>query len=262
LTDNLIRFRLIDDIRALGRKPSKSGMTKISAWREGLQAKIESFHEQAALYMGNVEWDDSMLESPKKDEDLEDSDEESEDDLEGDYDDMDDLEQDHLALPEKVTLLLPSSFGQRFCLDHGLDAMVDQEKELRKAQAHEYLDNLRLALGLKSALFRKMVRTAKSQKTKTRAWGRVHHVNANVKAQARGYRRAREALIRLGVKQEKMNVFQELMAGDLKMSSDIVEENRVGQRSDGLSWIWRVEGGMNSNQNIWIEEGTSLISNK
>jgi len=57
----------------------------------------------------------------------------------------------------------------------------------------------------------------------------------------RSYRLARNVLETLGAKEELLNQYQEIWKEDLKMSRDIVEENRVGQRSSELAWFWRLD---------------------
>lgn len=52
------------------------------------------------------------------------------------------------------------------------------------------------------------------------------------------YNRAREALQRLGQSNAK---YHKITKSDLKMPGDIVEANRIGQRSDKLPWFWRLD---------------------
>ena len=54
------------------------------------------------------------------------------------------------------------------------------------------------------------------------------------------YRTAREAIGELGGAAD-LERFQKISKSDLKMSGDIVEENRVGQRSSVLPWFWRLD---------------------
>ena len=54
------------------------------------------------------------------------------------------------------------------------------------------------------------------------------------------YRRARQAIQELGGATD-LERYQEITKSDLKMSGDIVEENRVGQKSSILPWFWRLD---------------------
>ena len=121
-------------------------------------------------------------------------------------------------------------------------------------QASAALQQLRLALGLKSALFIHQVRGANSQRIKTRAYRSVKTVEDTVRQHAQEYRIARQGLIRLSVSPTVLAKFPSLEKGDCKMSRDIVEENRVGQRNEHVSWIWRIECGANGDQSAWEEE--------
>ena len=53
-------------------------------------------------------------------------------------------------------------------------------------------------------------------------------------------RTARQAIGELGEAAD-LERFQEIRKSDLKMSGDVVEENRVGQRSSVLPWFWRLD---------------------
>jgi hypothetical protein len=53
------------------------------------------------------------------------------------------------------------------------------------------------------------------------------------------YRRAKAALDRLEATDPK---FKDVAKEDLNVPGDIIEENRIGQRSDTLAWFWRLDG--------------------
>lgn len=156
--------------------------------------------------------------------------------------------------PEKAFLPLPSQLGNHYFEDPIIAALATEEKNLRVKQASEALQQLRLSLGLKSALFKTSVAPAKSQKTKTRAWRGVKTVETNVRRYAKLYRGARQALLRLGAATSVMEKFPDLKKEDLKMSRDVVEENRVGQKSDHVPWIWRIDCGLISDQDTLLQE--------
>jgi hypothetical protein len=104
-------------------------------------------------------------------------------------------------------------------------------------------------------MFRKNLRPAKSQKTKTRAWRSIQSADKNVRFHARQYKIARDALVRLNVLDDGMIQFPELKKADLKMSRDVVEENRVGQRNEHVSWVWRLNIGQDGVEDDWMNEG-------
>ena len=98
----------------------------------------------------------------------------------------------------------------------------------------------RECLAEKSLRFRKELRPAKGQKKMTRAWDSVHRVDDQIRQAVVTYRTARQAIGELkgAIGLER---FQEIKKSDLKMSGDIVEENRIGQRSSVLPWFWRLD---------------------
>jgi hypothetical protein len=59
---------------------------------------------------------------------------------------------------------------------------------------------------------------------------------------------------RLGASEADLNEYQELLPDHLRLSADIVEENRFGQRSDDLPWFWYQSGKQLEGQKGWMEE--------
>ena len=149
-------------------------------------------------------------------------------------------EEEPEVTPENVTLYLPSSFKPYKRKDLGWQEMGNMELQLREGQANDALERLRECLAEKSLRFRKEVRSAKSQKKMTRAWDSVHRMEDQIKQAVVTYRAARDAIGELGEAAD-LERFQEITKSDLKMSGDIVEENRVGQRSSVLPWFWRLD---------------------
>ncbi len=64
-------------------------------------------------------------------------------------------------------------------------------------------------------------------------------MESQIKIAVDDYNRAKAALKRLGVSDLEFN---DITEADLKMPGDIIEENRIGQRSDQLPWFWRLDG--------------------
>jgi hypothetical protein len=142
--------------------------------------------------------------------------------------------------PEKVVLHLPSNLTSQQRKEYEWQELGDTEYELREGQANDSLERLRECLAEKSLRFRKEVRPAKSQKKMTRAWDSVHRVDNQIRQAVVTYRTARQAIGELGGAAD-LERFKEIKKSDLKMSGDVVEENRVGQRSSVLPWFWRLD---------------------
>jgi hypothetical protein len=162
-------------------------------------------------------------------------------------DNDDDLEDE----PEKVNLILPSYLGKEECERLGLEKVVEEEMELRRGEAEDFLADLRLALGHKALLLRTRVRKSKSQFTKTRSWDLVHSIDVTVNRCMRGYARARQAMMGLGAEGETL---QEVTKAHLDISKDVVEENRFGQKNDTLAWFWRQDNGGKDKEDNWMQE--------
>ena len=149
-------------------------------------------------------------------------------------------EEEPEVTPERVVLYLPSNFTLQQRKEYGLQGLGNMEYELREGQANDSLERLRECLAEKSLRFRTELRPAKGQKKTTRAWDSVHRVDGQIREAVVTYRTARRAIGEVGGTAD-LERFQEIKKSDLKMSGDIVEENRVGQRSSVLSWFWRLD---------------------
>jgi hypothetical protein len=190
---------------------------------------------------------DGWLSSASDDEDDEDEDGEDEDNEEDDW--------DILSHPEDTVLPIPSRLGPDHFNIPEIRALADEEVDLRVEQASGALEELRLALGQKSAFIRNRIRGANTQHTKTRAWRAFGPVQAAVIRPTQDYRIARQALVDLGASADVLAKFPPLRKEDCRMGGDIEEENRVGQRSDHVSWIWRMNHGGTFNRDQWQHEG-------
>jgi hypothetical protein len=150
------------------------------------------------------------------------------------------IEEEPEITPENIPLHLPSTFTASQRKSLGWQELGKMELQLREGQANDALERLRECLAEKSLKFRTEVRPANSQKKATRAWGSVHRMDNQIKETVVMYRTARNAIGELGEAAD-LKRFQEIKRSDLKMSGDIVEENRVGQRNSVLPWFWRLD---------------------
>jgi hypothetical protein len=73
---------------------------------------------------------------------------------------------------------------------------------------------------------------------------------------ARSYRQAWQAMVKLGASEETLARYQVIKTEDLKLSGDVVEENRIGQRNDKLAWFWQLGG---DDDDDWMQERKSSI---
>jgi len=98
------------------------------------------------------------------------------------------------------------------------------------------------------------VKPAKSQKTMARAWDSIHRADKQIRGAVQCYYLARGALEGLGVSGDLLSRYQEIQKKDLKMSRDVIEENRVGQQSSELPWFWRLDREWDKDRGEFIKE--------
>jgi hypothetical protein len=267
------------DLRRLDRRlkkhPHSPLAKKLAGRRRQLQIKIDAFLDKTPISIGGISPKEQSGSSNEQLDRhaaaLEDGDDDNDDieddgtcsdlDILDEEDDSEDEVQDpthrHRSTcdaPEQIVLPLPSRLGLRKPHDETIALLIEDELKIRQSQASEALDQVRLSLGIKSAIFRKQVAPAKSQQKKTRAWKAVHVATAAVQRHARSYGLAQHALVELEAKALILTRFPALQKCDLVVSRDVVEENRVGQRSEHISWIWRLDIGHGLGKDKWMEE--------
>ena len=247
------RDALWSDLQKMSQHATASEKTSIEDKRRKIEERLDQFNKKAEELIGEDAEDD--LEIMPQFTGWEDNDNEdyaNEGNCADVWEEVD--EEENSEKPEMAPICLPSCLKQTDVQRLGLEVLASQELELRKGQANDCLQGLRLALGHKAVLYRTKVRMAKSSVDKTRAWDDIKVANLKVNKHARAYRRARRALEHLGADDTTLAHFQDLQSKHLKISADITEENRVGQRSDTLPWFWRLDGQNTDQHDTWMQE--------
>ena len=185
-----------------------------------------------------------------------------------DYDDIDDMDDSEDLVPtarmstgsqnngsntEDIPILLPSTLGMDWCTDHGVQSLAIKESRLRFAQANDSIDKIRVALGLKAVLFRTLVRSSKTQTTKTRARTAVTNVDTTVHQHARNYCMARDAYLKVIDVSGESPGLPALKRADLRINTAVLGAAEVGQRNKQLPWIWSF-GISETNDESWMDE--------
>lgn len=223
--------------------------TSIEDRRRKLEGRLNRFHQKAEEFIGeNAEED---LETLPQFTGWEDDEEDKSSDI---WEEDEENEEENPENPETTPICMPSSLKLEDIQKFELGILASQELELRKGQAGDCLQSLRMALGHKAVLYRTKVRRAKTSVDKTRIWDDIKAITIKVNKHLRAYRRARKALQHLGADSATLTRYQELKTEHLKLSADITEENRVGQRSDVLPWFWRLDGQNADQHNTWMQE--------
>jgi hypothetical protein len=139
-------------------KAAISDQTALMERRQRLAKRIENFHAKVDLMSPDLDWDEvhpQHLQDLGKEEQEEQGEEgswlqerEEEEWIE---------EADEIEVAERITLFLPSYLEPADRERLGFEELAKQELELRKGQANDSLEALRVALGHKSLLFRSSV---------------------------------------------------------------------------------------------------------
>ena len=156
------------------------------------------------------------------------------------------------VLPESVVLPLPSNIASAKLLP-ALKPLISVERELRKGQANDALEGLRIGLDNKSLLLVRDVNQSTSTKQSTRAWVSVRNAQSQILLHARAYQRAWQALKSIGTPEDLL-IYQKLEEKDLVVVKDITNAKRFGQGSDRLAWFWRIGPSRDLLTGEWMEE--------
>lgn len=240
-TDLPFRISLQRHVLLMGRNCSTAQKTDLLDRRRKLEARISSY-EQRIAYIMKLDDDVKWSHQSGKLLDLDVHGVETSDDILDEY-------PEGWFTPEKERITLPSALAAGEIERLSMEAVAQVEAELRKGQVNDSLEALRLALGEKSLCFRAEVRNANSQRTTQRAWGNIHKFDADARRHRHMYNQARNALRLLPVEPEYLETLQDITEQDMKVSGDITEDNRFGQRSDTLPWFWRQNGDPESETN-------------
>ena len=243
--------------------------TTIEDCRSRLEGRIKAFHRKADTFMNLEDIEEDMIAENRENREWEsldkwdinndldagqekvsgndescadpssDSEDGDEDKRQNDEHDDED-EHEESQYPECMSLCLPSSLGKQVIEYHSLQDLAKQEIQLRIGQANDALVALRLELGHRALLFRTVVRRSRNTKGKTRAWKQVNQSSMEVLKHVRCYHHAQRALMELGADKDTLEKYQDIQKKDLKMSADMLKENRFGQRNDTLAWFWQM----------------------
>lgn len=232
-----------EHISAIGARPTILQRLDIGRQRESLRARIKAYH---------THWP-SILEK-----DILETDENDMDWLTLDDDDV--LENpflDHHPVPtgcETHTVLFPSTIGADQCRKLGLKKHMEAELQLRCGQANDALEGIRMGVGKKAYLYRAQVRPAQNKTAKTRAYVKIHNTDKSVLRNARIYRQARAAIIRLEPSADVLAKYKELLKSHLTTSTTLLDPQIAGQRHTPLPWFWAHETGRGVTDTILLDE--------
>lgn len=156
---------------------------------------------------------------------------------------------------EHIQLWLPSMIPPHVPCDKRLR---DIEFQLREAQAHDALNELRQALRLRAFLYMDKDRFKVGQRPNTRARSVIQRCDTRVDACATRYRVAHAALVALGPRLGKIGweaQLRPLLASDVRGMTEAALGDTEGRRT--LTWIWTSLGvGSGLTEEAGLEDGT------
>jgi hypothetical protein len=256
------RSRLLFEIKKLPENPTITQQLKVKRMEARVGKQIKDFLQTAHSFLPNVEDIDmepfthEYIDFPVDDlvgpDDFADKTSE-EDGFNDDDDDTDDADAEALSMPvESMILPLPSNIVSP---QHkpGMESLILVERELRKGQANDALEGLRIGLANKSLLLLTDVNQSKSTKENTRAWAGVRNCQRQILIHSRAYERAWVALKSVGTPDDLV-FYQKLVERDLVVVKDITMAKRFGQGSESVAWIWRIGPAQGSVSEKWMEE--------
>jgi len=252
-----LRSRLLLEISKLTQNPTDKQLLTVARMRARLGKQVKDFLKAASFFLPTLEetdlkaFEDESIDTPVEEtvEPEEPVDGSLDEDF--DYEDEDESESPCL-LPEAVILPLPSNIIS-VKLKQSLESLILVEKELRKGQANDALEGLRIGLANKSLLLLTDVNRSTSTKQSTRAWASVRNAQSQILYHASGYQRAWQALKRIGTDGD-LEIYQKLNQKDLVVVKDISMAKRFGQGSDSLAWFWRIGPSKDALTGEWMEE--------
>ncbi|SJL12375.1 uncharacterized protein ARMOST_15801 [Armillaria ostoyae] len=215
------QVRLQCDINALGSHSTDLQRTKVQAQDNRIQRKIEAWIEVQKIYMPRT----TLLRT---------------------------RDEDRRAVgttvpPSKIPLYLPSAALRLNAIDLTTQStVVDNEWQLRIAQANDTLAALREHLLLKSYLTAWRQRFSRGQRYGTKANTLFHRVEAKIAANVAKYQRIYKALSSMSVKLQRsewQGILRPLKNEDVRGLDQYNELTSEGHRN--LAWIWKtnLQGG-------------------
>lgn len=156
--------------------------------------------------------------------------------------------------PEFIILPLPSAIGKTRRHELGLASVSDMELSLRRGQANDALEAIRLAIGQKSFLYREGVRPKQRKQMQTRSRTVITSLSEQISRHCKVYSRSRTAMEELGMDAlELAAIYRPIAKHDIRTSTTVRKPNEAGHSRDQLSWIWTAATDDSSDSNHLTE---------
>lgn len=171
--------------------------------------------------------------------------------------------QDHVScidsdVPEEAMIPLPSFFNEHTRLSLGIGGLVHAEYTLRRGQAHDALEKLRMAIREYSRNVDFKRDQVRGQRAVTRAEKLIQKLEQERKRAAESYRHAYMALLHLGLAPDDRSL-QPLLDSQLFMKNT-TKPAQLGDNRKEDPWFWQVERVRSSGieDQDWVVESKRL----
>jgi hypothetical protein len=138
--------------------------------------------------------------------------------------------------PEADVLFLPSALNNHTRHALGLQALADAERGLRKGQASDALDKIRTSILIWNLHFEFKKVEVHGQERNTRAQHVLKTLRKDIITAADTYRRARDALLRLGMDEDDAT-FRPLLDNELYLKNTS-KPAKLGDNRKEDPWFW------------------------
>ena len=136
-----------------------------------------------------------------------------------------------------IQILLPSSFDARLLKRPCAEAVVGWERDVRTAEANDGLDHLRSHIITSASLQVSQKVTGGGKAARTRLGSKIQSKYSHIVTSADFYRRARIALVALGMAEDDVR-FPPLRKSDATKFTITSDASALGQSRKNVSWIW------------------------
>ncbi|KAG9011574.1 hypothetical protein FRB90_007155 [Tulasnella sp. 427] len=147
--------------------------------------------------------------------------------------------------PTVQDLHLPSSYTEAQRMAFGIVGIAHKEAQLRVGNAHDNLNALKDALGLRSLLVQAKKTHVRGQVQNTRSEASIKRASQVVLRHKHAYQRDWKAIVSLGVEMGATGPaagLQELRDNDIRNLREFIDNREYGRSADSLPWIWRSVG--------------------
>jgi hypothetical protein len=171
---------------------------------------------------------------------------------------LDEYQVNEVASPTKnpdAIIPLPSTMSE--LPPEWLDA-AEVEENLRVAQCHEALEELRNLIARKSHLYREKRSISSGQRRNMKSYDRISKLENSMRLEVKRYDLGRGSLIRLNALGRHLELL-ELRREHTKAIVSIFDPNARQQSKAKLSWIWTVAIGKVDTDDQYVEDSECTL---